>query len=234
MDYAKIYPGDELAKFDGAKNLEQGHLKYGDALAAICYAHGISYDDITYQWPQVKNNERFVGGDVQSQMDFVRTKATRTPQNILEIGAGRGEVSLFLTNMGYSVTALDPGADFEQLLQQSNSKLFPESSQMPSHIINKPLHLADIDYSKYDTILMVESLEHILAEHFDPQYQLIKQNFKGRLCITNWLVYHPIAIGQYAHRDLHCRLVDDALYNQYCADGEKVYRNRSHLCVDYK
>ena len=115
MDYAGLYPGSALKHFDGAVNIANGNIKYGDALAAICYVHGISYAQMCKQWPHVIKNERWSGGTVAEQLDFVKQNATRTPKRVLEIGSGRGEVTGFLCELGYSVTSVEPSADAKEL-----------------------------------------------------------------------------------------------------------------------
>jgi SAM-dependent methyltransferase len=231
-DYSEIYNHKMMQNSDGKDNLNAHQIKFGDALAAICYAHDIEYEAIKQHWPQY-GNERMVmkGVTVQHQIDFVKQHAKRTPKNILEIGAGRGEVTQFLAHMGYNVTAVEPGVDYAELFAYTNHMLFPKE-KLNYQVHNKPLHLCDIDYSKYDTILMVESLEHILAEHFDPEWEKIKATFKGYFIVVNWKKYHPIAVGQYARKEVHCRLVNDALYDSFCEGHTTKVRDASHLCVE--
>ena len=185
IDYSTTYNEELMQKSDGHQNLNASQLKFGDALAAVAYAHDIPYEQIQQHWPQY-NNERMVmkGVTVQHQMDFINKYATRTPKNILEIGAGRGEVTQFLAAMGYSVTAVEPGVDYEALFTHTKHMLF-EDVELDYTVLNKPLHLCDIDYSKFDTILMVESLEHILAEHFDPEWEKINDTFRGYFIVVN-------------------------------------------------
>lgn len=232
-DYANVYNKRLLESSDGHQNVNNKHIKYGDALAAICYAHNIKYETMLKHFPEVSANERWHGDKytITDQIEFVKKHAKRKPKKILEIGAGRGEVTLFLTAMGYSVTAVEPSIDFLELIAQTNNKLFPNNPIGGYDYINSPIHLADIDYSEYDTILMVESLEHILAEHFDPEWEKINNTFKGYFIVVNWKKYHPIAVGQYARKEIHCRLVNDALYNKFSLDHTVKVRDKSHLCI---
>ena len=236
INYEQLYSGNFLQGSDGHQNVNAGHIKFGDALAAIAYAHGITYEQITERFPEIKGNERYSKDkySVHDQIDFIKQNATRTPKKILEIGAGRGEVTLFLDAMGYSVTAVEPSPDFLNLLEDTKEKLFKSTTANHNRykVINSVLHEADIDYSQYDTILMVESLEHILAEHFDPQWERIKTTFAGYFIVVNWKQYHPIKVGQYANPQVHCRLVDEKLYDYFCEDKLVHVRDRSHLCVE--
>ena len=94
--------------------------------------------------------------------------------------------------------------------------------------------MADLDLSSFDTILMVESLEHIPEEAFEPVWQAIKSQFHGRIIVVNWPDYHPIWIGRDASPEEHCRVVDDELYDAWSAEAQSVYtRKGSHLALDF-
>ena len=232
MDYANTYTSEVMQRSDGRQSLQNGILKIGDALCAVAYAHGITYDQLCRRFPEVANNNRWEGNryTVEDQLEFIRSNATRQPKKVLEIGGGRGEVTVFLSKLGITVTCVEPGADAHQLFTATNEKLFPHE-QFDYTLLNTTLHESGVDYSEFDTILMVESLEHILAEHFDPQWQQIVQTFSGYFVVVNWLAYHPIAVGQYAPKHIHCRLVDEALYDVFCQSGKTITRQQSHLCV---
>jgi len=232
IDYTNEYRKDVLMTYDGSKHLESMCIKYGDALAGVCYALDIPYDKITQHWPQIAQNEMWIGGHINDQIAFCQQHAKRKPKHILEIGAGRGEVTLMLSKMGYRVTTVDPGKDFLELLEYSNKKLFPNEIITPYNIINMPLQLATLDYTQFDTILMVESLEHILAEHFDPEWNKINHQFTGYFIVVNWKRYHPIAVGQYAPPNIHCRRTDDALYDSFIKDNKCLLKDGSHLVVE--
>lgn len=232
IDYTSIYDRKFFTKSDGIKSLDNSCLKFGDAFSAICYAHDISYQQICEQFPYVASNNRYEGSayTLQQQLDFVTENKKRTPKKILEIGAGRLEVTMFLSSLGYDVTAIEPTLDIKEVAKYTKHKLF-DDVDLQYTLINKPFDQVQLDYSEFDTILMVESLEHILAEHFDPQWEKISQTFKGYFVVTNWLQYHPIAVGQYAGPSIHCRLVDDELYDRFCEGNQTLHRDRSHLSI---
>jgi len=243
---------------DGRISYSQGMLKFGDALAAIGYAYGIPYSKLIETFPQVKVHNRFENLQLkhpgiydsrnittvysaQDQIDFIKDNYTRIPKNILEIGGGRLEVVTVLAEISrqlgvaQTIVVVEPGEHAQEYLRETARKYFPSTcSILPViNLINMPLHSVEgIDYSKFDTILMVESLEHILPDQFDPCMEQIKQQFKGSFIVTNWLEYHPIAVGQYAPANVHCRLVDDALYDSYATMGTVKHRDRSHLWID--
>jgi len=254
LDYSTIYSKQTMDTSDGQLSYVQGMLKFGDALAAIGYAYGIPYSKLTERFPRVSRNNRFENicidktkknflsvYTVQDQIDFIKHNYTRIPNSILEIGGGRLEVVTFLAELSrqleveQTIVVVEPGEHAPTYLITTARKYFPRTSSILPviHLINKPLHqVEDIDYSKFDTILMVESLEHILANEFDPCMEQIIQQFNGSFIITNWLEYHPIAVGQYAPSNMHCRLVDDELYNYYASMGTVKHRDRSHLWID--
>ena len=90
-----------------------------------------------------------------------------------------------------------------------------------------------------DTVIMVESLEHILPKHFNPIYHRIMEEFKtqgsGHMIITNWIDYHPIPVGWMAPPEEHCRLTDDDLYDTMIEDfGKCIHREGSHLVLEWR
>lgn len=234
IDYRNLYSEKFLKGSDGSRSLENGALKSGDALSAVAYAHDISYEQICDQWPDVKSNNRYEGPNVcvADQLDFIKINRTRTPKKILEIGAGRGEVTGFLCELGYDVTAIEPSPNAQEIHNRTHNALFGKTFQY--QLLNAPIHELNIDYSQYDTILMVESLEHILAEHFDPEWQKIAEEFCGYFVVTNWHAYHPIKVGQYANPQIHCRHVSEELYDDFAGSGITKHRYRSHLCIHVK
>lgn len=233
MDYATIYCKKFMDTSDGHSSLRNKILKFGDALSAVAYAHGISYKKLIDTFPIVGRNNKWEGPDysLEQQIAFINNNKIRNPKNVLEIGGGRGEVSHFLAHLGYNVTCVEPGVDAKEVFNNTGEQLFP-GNKHNINLHNCSLHELKLDYSEYDTILMVESLEHILAEHFDPQWETIKSQFKGYFVVTNWLAYHPIAVGQYASPSIHCRLVNDALYDYFSLTGKVHTRDRSHLSLE--
>jgi len=71
---------------------------------------------------------------------FVRSSLPAPPARVLEIGAGRGEMSLGLGDAGYEVTAIDPAAE------------------PGSHV--QPVALIDAD-GAFDAAVAVVSLHHV-------------------------------------------------------------------------
>ena len=226
---------------DGAENWRNGQLKYGDALCAICYALGIdSFEEVQKIYNFQDYGQYMQGQHAKEQIDEVIKYQTRAPKHILEIGAGRGEVSHALSSfLGVKTTSIEPNKNFIKLLEKTSEffQLPYDSSNLK--IINKDIisAVSAVDWETIDTIIFVESLEHILEEDFDLVYPFILNSLQknnGRLIITNWIHYHPLNVGQGASKEEHCRLIDDELYDNFSKDAKKViYRNNSHLVLEF-
>lgn len=240
LDYANIYTKDFFLNADGISEWNDCKLKYGDALASMAYAFGVkSFEDFRSLAPfdSIGKHGTGDGIDAKQQLTAIIKGQSRTPKGILEIGPGRGEVAVSFSYLKYKVQIIDPSPGVFEWLNETSNKLFNFNHNVK--IYNEPLHKAvnKINWNDVDTVIMVESLEHILEDDFNTAYDIIKYNLKkanGRLIIVNWIDFHPIQIGQGASCNVHCRTVDDALYNKFTNDAVKCfYRNGSHIVLDY-
>jgi len=246
---------------DGSLHWKAGMLKYGDSMCAICYALGIdSFEEIKkiYKIPKTSNAteeynyilNNLISAEEQvtlafrcSQMKKNKRKfgwRHRIPNHVLEIGSGRGEVSVaFSSFLNTKTTSLEPNKNFTELINQTAVNFKTKIAKGYLNIINKDVvrGMSDVDWDTIDTVVMVESLEHILKEDFDKIYPKIVNSLKknsGRFIIVNWLNYHPLTVGQHASVEEHCRLIDDELYDNFSKDAKKViYRNNSHLVLEF-
>jgi 2-polyprenyl-3-methyl-5-hydroxy-6-metoxy-1,4-benzoquinol methylase len=237
----QLYDFNYYTKADGIVSWKSKSLKFGDALAALSYAWGLTWDELVTAFkPAFDHNAdgRAESTDismVHEQMNFLKTQGRRLPQRVLEIGGGRGEVATVLRHMGVDVVSVELGPEAEKWYAATAYHYFGDAIA-PVIPVNKPIQdaMSDLDISSFDTILMIESLEHIPADAFEPVWQEIKTKFTGRLVIVNWPDYHPIWIGRDAGPDEHCRLVDDALYDSWSSAAKAVYTRRgSHLALDF-
>jgi hypothetical protein len=237
----KLYDFNYFTKADGIQSWKSKSLKFGDALAALSYAYGLTWDDMVDAFKSVFDHDANGRAEsvevsmVHQQMNFLETNAKRQPKRVLEIGGGRGEVTTVLKYMGLDVVSVELGPEAKKWYEATAYHYFGNDFE-PSVPINKPIQdtLSDIDLSSFDTILMVESLEHIPEAAFEPVWQEIKTKFKGRFIVVNWPDYHPIWIGRDAGPEEHCRLVDDALYDTWSKEAQSVYTRRgSHLALDF-
>ena len=246
MDYASIYPATFFDNADGRREWGERKLKYGDALAAIAYAFGLpSFEALraVVAFEGVGRDPVHDGLTAVDQLSRVRAAATRIPTGALEIGIGRGEVTASLVHLGCPVQAIEPSPGAVEWLSRTAKNFFDKSifddCFAESSILNGPAHevLPLVEWRMIDTVLMVESLEHILEGDFVPVYDAIRDRLRacgGRFIVTNWIDYHPIQVGWYASKAIHCRGVDDALYDAWSVDAKRVvYRNGSHLVLDY-
>ena len=238
-NYTEIYNHDYFFSCDGIVSWNKVCLKFGDTFAALCYAHNISWNEMKVGFLEIEDDlarDEIHSYTIKDQQEFLIENKRRTPKKILEIGGGRGEVSNFLTNMNYDVVSVDPqsGADF--WYKRTGEHFFGEAPTI--QLINKPIESAidEIDLESFDTILIIETLEHIPEKLFKPVYDKIKTEFTGLFIITNWIHYHPIFFKKFQTEweHPHCRHVDDNLYDRWSNDAKRVsHRYGSHIVLEY-
>lgn len=236
-----LYNYEYFTKADGIMSWRSQSLKFGDAMAGLCYAFGITWFELVEQYKSVfqvapngrgeSTNDRYV----DHQIDFLQKKHHRWPKRVLEIGGGRGEVATVLKAMGVDVVSVELSTDADKLYAETARHYFGEQFE-PVVPVNKPVQdaLKELDFNSFDTILMIESLEHIPAEAFEPVWDKIANHFDGRFIAVNWPDYHPIWIGRDASPAEHCRVVDDALYDRWSKQAKNVVtRWGSHLVLEF-
>lgn len=238
---APMYSLKYFQHADGIRSWHSGSLKFGDALAALGYAHGITWDQVKNEYPEVfaKYGDGHSESDgkryIDEQIAFLQREAKHTPKRVLEIGGGRGEVSSALKKMGIDVVSVELSPDAAAMFSETGKRFFGPDFE-PVVPIARPIQdvINDLDLSTFDTILMVESLEHIPEPAFNPVWDKIVKEFHGRFVAVNWPDYHPIWIGRDAGPEEHCRLVDDALYDAWTAQAKSCwFRRMSHIVLDF-
>jgi SAM-dependent methyltransferase len=263
-------------------------VPFADSMPALCYAYGITWEELKHRFPVVFSPEHFYnsikGNDwpdfnkflkqdfhstypekvvkeitdtsrwnlfdeltneslwigktnrhnylVQEQMLFLSKSKKRHPSSVLEIGGGAGYVSNTIAELGVNCVSVDINPNHKKL-----------SDQTANYFFNKPfsevtvkndcisIEIKKLNLKDFDTIVLVESIEHIPEKRFDIVWDEICKNFCGRLIVTNWLDYHPIpAVGV-----KHCRRVDDEFYDLLSSHATSCWhRDRSHLVLDFK
>jgi len=238
-NYTGIYDHDYYLTCDGIESWNNKCLKFGDAFAAVCYAHGITWRDMRNAFPFVSDQFATMENHpytIEDQKKFVLENSKIIPKNILDIGGGRGEVPVFLGEMGYNVISVDPQNSMDYWYRETSKRFFG-LDHTPVKKINKPIEEAveNISFEELDTILLVETLEHIPEKLFDPVYEKIKNQFKGRFIVSNWVHYQPIFFKRFQEEweHPHCRHVDDGLYDRWSSDASVVFRYGSHLVLEY-
>mgnify|MGYP003149622894 FL=1 len=238
-NYTEIYDHDYYLTCDGIGSWINNCLKFGDAFAAVCYAHGIRWKDMRNSFPLVSDQFATMENHpytAQDQKKYILDNLKITPKNILDIGGGRGELPVFLGSMGYNIVSVDPQKSMDYWYRETSKRFFG-LDEVPVKMINKPIEDAvqDISFEELDTILLVESLEHIPEKLFDLVYEKIKDQFKGRFIVANWVHYHPIFFKRFQEEweHPHCRHVDDGLYDKWSSDASVAFRYGSHLVLEY-
>lgn len=248
FDYREVYKSEVFNHFDGIQSWNNKKLKFGDAFAAICYAHDITWEDMVKEFPDcclkvydghpessaMNENTKYT---INEQVDFIKKNRKRIPKKILEIGGGRGEVTCFLSYLGYDVVSIEVCTGAQSWYDRTSENFFEK--KLNYCLLNGSVtdFISNENIKNVDTIIMVESLEHILENDFNNIYYNrllpeLKEN-KGRFIVVNWKHYHPIAVGQYAPPNIHCRLTDDNLYDSMVREiGTCIYRDGSHICID--
>jgi hypothetical protein len=234
-----MYNYEYFKKADGHRSWTSGNLKFGDALAGLCYAHGITWQQLVAEFPEVFKVNKHGRAEattniLQSQLEFLTRCAVRKPKKVLEIGGGRGEIANVLKYMGIDVVSVELGKDAERWYHETGKHYFGPEFEPAKPVVKSIGEVIDkLNLEEFDTVLMVESLEHIPETQFDPVWQSLKQKFKGMFIVVNWPDYHPIWIGRDATPEEHCRLVDDKLYDLWTNEVKNcVYRNGSHLVLE--
>lgn len=208
-------------------------LRFYDAFPALCYAHGIDISRILY-WmlhePKVRP-----GWVIEQQIQIIQESKTRTPKKVFEIGAGRGELTCTLQHLGIDTGCCETNEDAKEWFIKTGLHFFGHEFR-PRLPIMGAIQNLDIDWQSYDTIIMVECLEHIREQDFQKVWNKIVTQFKGRFIVTNNIYMHPIHVGgnwKYAELE-HCRLIDDSVYDDMSAAAKSVIvRQGSHLVLDF-
>ncbi len=238
-DYHQVYDSHFFRRADGADYWKLSKLRHGDTLAAIGYALGLESFEVLREKFGFEGLGRHPGDDhrdAQEQLGILLRDCMDHPRQcrqVLDVGGGRGEVALSLAYLGRNVQMVEPHKDAEAWLTATHTLFFPGSA-LKTNLINAPVPecLSSLDLEFVDTVMFVESLEHIPEDCFDlfwPPVRWALAKNKGRLIVANWIDYHPLE----AVNAEHCRRVDDALYEELAQGGVVKYRNGSHLVVDY-
>lgn len=151
----------------------------------------------------------------------------RRPVHVLDVGAGRGELSAMFALCGIPVTGLDPSPAAASLY----ARTLRVWAKAEPRVIADAAELKD----PADTVIFCESLEHIPEDVFNAMWPRIVEwlnQYQGRLIVANWEENHPIEPDGTGWD--HVRRVDDALYDWLAEGRTTVFRRGSHLVVDFR
>lgn len=238
----QLYDFKYFTHADGIQAWKQKSLKFGDAMAALCYAHGITWDQLVSGFPDCFAAEPYgravyrADRMIDQQIKFLKDNQTRTPQRVLEIGGGRGEVANTLAHMGIDCVSVEIGPDAQRWYAATGEQYFGHLHKSAEPVVDDINQVIDsINLESFDTIIMVESLEHIPESEFDRTWSAIRSKFSGLFIVVNWMDYHPCPIGGFgASAEEHCRVVDDALYDLWTSQSRQcVFRKGSHIVLEF-
>jgi hypothetical protein len=249
FDYNHYYPKSYFinGSLYGMNSWNKRTLKFGDGLPGICYALGISFETFFNYFTEVysKNAAGFTEDHTYTIEDietFLISNKKRNP-TILEIGGGRGELSVLMSKLNIQHTSIDVCLEANDLYEMTGKKFYGNDFIHQAPIvapIEKLLLENTISLKDFDTLLFVESIEHIPSENFKYVFSRIIENFHGRFIVTNDFHHHPI-IGTLdnpgdpgATIPEHIATINDTIYDSWCEHAKSiVYRNLSHLVLEF-
>ena len=240
MDINKIYNKSYyLDQYQKSEQIawDNGQLRYGDQCAALSYLFGL------YDFEAIRNKFGFkdngLGTDpvigVKSQIEKIKEIQEiwgGNPQYVVEVGAGRCELSFVLSDMGVKTTAIEPASCVFELIPKTIEKLNIRPTEN-FKLINKKLEDCIDDLGDFDAMLFVESLEHLEQEEFEnvfPKIKSILSKNSGLFIVVNWIQYHPLETNSIDH----IMKIDDDFFDRISTEAKSVlYRNGSHLVLQF-
>jgi len=160
--------------------------------------------------------------------------ATRKPNLVVDLGAGRGEIIAFFTLLGIDVIGVDPSPGAQEIIPQT-MKEWANTSDYKFYNLNSYLGMVEVAELDVDTIIMCESIEHIRPEEFNQAWGLICKTLtrtKGLFIVANTLKKHPIPVDNSGYD--HIRRIDDAVYDALAKDARStVGRKGSHMVLQF-
>ena len=229
--YKGLYGINYFGDPDGHGNL----LRSEDQWPALCYMHGI-YDppDLDIK-PEGKTRDEFLKL-LSDQINFLKINQKRTPRSVLEIGSGSGQVSCTLSHMGYSIQSTDVNPHAGEFHQARAIDMYNNKIADDYHILLGDLtSVAEkLNLENVDTVLLIESIEHIYNDEWQNFLKLALPSFKKNhthLIITNFQDWWPIG-GMDGEE--HCNTIDDVFFDQLTSFSNKVlFRDRAHLVLEF-
>ena len=199
---------------------ESTKIRNGDAWPAVCHAHDLF---------EITNFK-----DLQSQYNWILSNKKRNPQSVVEIGAGNGEVSYLFWKLGSQIVSIDCNPSAALFFANTETRFFGPSDDRHTLCLGKSTAFLDLIPEDLDTLILVETIEHILAEEWQEFFSHVKpllEKNQGRLIITNTI--WPLG-GDQDPADEHISRIDDDFFNRLINQGGIVlYRNLGNLCIQY-
>lgn len=219
-------------------------LRPGDMGACLCYALGYtSYTQVQVMFGIPNDNPRWLpsGDHFYAQAQRVQAKAIRTPKFVVDIGAGRGELTAALLCLGIETVAIDPAPGAAPLFRRTMMG-WPSGLSIPPLPVNfiaRGMYdgLAELasQGKPVDTIIMCESMEHIPEKEFDLAWLVAIEMLKrtsGLFIVANFINNHPLWTDRTGYD--HIRAVDDTAYDKMSSWAKSVvFRQGSHLVLQF-
>lgn len=203
-----------------------------DQVAALAYAFAVPNfvpDPKARDLPIVPNQWR-------KQCDAILDRGTRCPNLVLDVGCGRGEMLVALTYMQVSCIGLDPTPGAAQLVPKTFKQwLGADSVGQRFHPQSFYAGMCSHWHLDVDTVLFVESVEHIPSREFDLAWPMVCSTLSrtgGRCVFTNWVGFWPIKPDTTGYD--HVSLVNDDFYDRLAKDARStIFREGSHLVLQF-
>lgn len=116
-----------------------------------------------------------LGAQLDSRLQAVADAAIAigAPGKVVDLGAGRGELSAYFANKGAYVTAIDYSSDAEKLIGET----IGANEDARKHVTVVRGSVTDVNaYSeKYDLAVAADIVEHLAPEELDKMYEIVSK-----------------------------------------------------------
>lgn len=208
------------------------HTLRPDQVAALAYAFAVP----GFHPDPAARGLPIVGDLWKSQCNAILNKATRVPSLVLDVGCGRGELLAALSHMQVPCIGLDPTPGAAALVPKTLKEWAGiEDPGQRFHPHSFYTSLCSLWSHDIDTVLFVESVEHIPSREFTLGWPLVCRTLDrtGGVCVfTNWVDFWPIKPDNTGYD--HVSLIDDDLYDHLANDAKStIFREGSHLVLQF-
>ena len=202
-------------------------LYMDDEGAAVCYAFGIDY--LAYRTSPPAS-------DFRAEVARMLALRQRTPQLVLNVGAGLGMIDAAFAHAGVPCIGVDPSPG----AKEGYARTFADwLDSAPYRFVGEKAHVAveQLGSAIPDTVIMCESIEHIPAFEFDLLWKRIVPMLRvtrGLFIVTNGLseAHFPVVVDGTGW--CHIRQIDDRLYDTLASAAQRtLFRHRSHLVLQF-
>jgi hypothetical protein len=226
-----------LEYLDGIKSWQQKCLRFSDAMPTLCYVHDITWEQLCQHFPDaysdgslgLNENHSYTWHD---QVSFVKQHQRRQPKKIIDVGGGRGEFASICKYLGIDVVSVEPHPDALAWYQKTASHFFGNDVEPVIPISgNISMALDRSTWHNVDTVVLVESLEHLEESEWGNLWSVVSSLADLKLTITNYVDWHPINIDVNIG---HIKQVDNNFYDQLYRSAKSCsWRMGSHLVLNF-